>query len=264
MSSSGSFSQIINLYSYNTTYHYRAVAQSTDGSIVYGSDMTFTTGSTSTGSVNITKTVKNLSNGSTGFSTSTYASPSDVLMFMITIQSNNSQDISNLYVKDTLSSNLIYKNNLIVSGSSNYSGDIISGMNFGTISNGQTVTITYQAQVASAENFSYGTTTLSNSTAITGSNLSYNPTSNASVLVTRSLVYGASTVSTGLTNNFWTDSFLLPLIIALAGIWMFRSGMFVGVEKWINRKKQKGKNYRAEKELNSKIAAIKELEKSQN
>ena len=261
MSSSGSFSQIVNLYSSNTTYHYRAVAQNSNGNLVYGNDMTFTAGSTTNGSLSITETVRNLTTGSAGFSNTVYASPSDMLMFMITIQTTGNQSISNLYLKDTLPANLIYKNNLIVSGSSNYSGDIISGMNFGTINNGQTVTITYQAQVADAANFAYGTTTLNNSISATGSS-SYVPTTNASTVVTRSAVYGASTISTGLTNNFWTDSFLLPLLIALAGIWMLRSGMFFGAEKWIDSKRKKTRSYRAEKELNSRIAEIRELEQN--
>jgi len=264
MSSSGTFSQIVNLYSSAySTYHYRAVAQTTNGNVVYGSDMTFTSGNNTTGAVSITKTSRNLTTG-TAFATTTYASPSDVLMFMITIQTTGNQSISNLYVKDTLPSNLIYKNNLIVSGSSNYSGDIISGMTFGTVSNNQTITVTYQVQVADASNFSYGTTTLTSNVSATGNNLNYVPTSNSSVVVTRSAVYGASTVSTGLTNNFWTDSFLLPLMIALAGMFMLKSGLFINIEKWLDSKKSKTKNYKIEKELSSRIEKIRELEKSKN
>jgi hypothetical protein len=181
---------------------------------------------------------------------------------MITIQPSGNQDISNINVRDTLPANLIYKENLIVSGSSNYSGNITSGMNFGTISNGQTVTITYQAQVATASNFAFGSTTLTNSVSVSGTNLTYNPTTSASVVVTRSAVYGISTISTGLTNNLLTDSFLLPLLVALAGIWMFKAGMFGSIEKWINNKRQTNINYKAERELNSKISQIRELEKN--
>jgi len=262
MNYSGSFSQLINLYSNNATYHYRAVAQNNNGNTVYGQDMTFTTGTT-TGTLSVAKTVRNLSTG-TGFANSVSASPSDVLMFMITVQATGNQDINNAYVRDTLPANLIYKNNLVVSGTSNYSGDINSGMNFGTITAGQTITITYQAQVAPASNFSYGTTTLTNSVSVTSSNTNYTPTSNASVFVTRTAVYGASTISTGLTNRFWVDSFFLPLMIALGGIWMLRSGMFFGIEKWFDNSKRKGKDYKAQKELDSRIAEIKKLEKVEN
>jgi hypothetical protein len=48
----------------------------------------------------------------------------------------------------------------------------------------------------------------------------------------------------------------------LAGIWMLRSGMFFGVEKWIDSKRKKTRGYRTEKELNSRIAEIRELEQN--
>jgi len=180
---------------------------------------------------------------------------------MITIQSQGNQSASNVYVRDIFPYNLIYKNQLVVSGAS-YTGDINSGITINTISANQTVTITYQAQVATAQNFSYGTTTLNNSVSVTNSGSGYNPTSNASVVVTRATVYGASVISTGLTNNFWVDSFLLPLLIALIGIWMWRSGMFFGIEKWVDNKKRVRGGYKSEKELNDRIAKIQKLEKA--
>ena len=190
------------------------------------------------GNLTLTKAVRNLTSGS-GFSTSTYANPSDTLMFMITVQANGNQDIQNVFVRDILPANLIYGNQLVVARSNNaynnYSGDIISGINLNTIPAGQTVTITYQAQVAGAQNFSYGTTTLNNLASVTSS--AQNLTATASAIVTRASVLGASTVSTGLTNNFWIDSFILPLIITLIAIWMWKSGMFFGIEKWLIEKK---------------------------
>jgi len=186
-------------------------------------------------------------------------------MFMITLQATGNQDVQNVYVRDTLPANLIYNNQLVVAGSNNYnnySGNITSGINLNTISAGQTVTITYQAQVASAANFSFGTTTLTNSVYVTSSASGYTPTANASVIVTRSGVLGASTISTGLTNNFWVDSFLLPLAITLLAIWMWRSGLFFGVEKWLGSKKKARQGYLSEKELSSRIASIQKLGKT--
>ncbi|MCX6723363.1 MAG: hypothetical protein NT094_04875, partial [Candidatus Staskawiczbacteria bacterium] len=207
----------------------------------------------------VTETVRNLTSGS-GFSTSTYASPSDMLMFMITLQSTGNQDIQNVFVRDTLPANLIYSNQLVVARTNNvnnnYSGDIITGLNLNTISTGQTVTITYQAQVASITNFAYGTTTLNDNVYITSSQSGYTPTNNASVIVTRGAVLGASTVSTGLTNNFWVDSFFLPLLITIIAIFMWKSGMFFGIEKWLDSKKKTRRNYKAEKELAKRIKQI--------
>src|SRR3989344_8741421 len=183
-------------------------------------------------------------------------------MFLVTIQATGNQDAQNVVVRDYLANNLIYKDQLVVSGASNYnysynpnsySGDITSGINLGTIPSGQTITITYQTQVASSQNFSYGTTTLTNSVSATSSNSGYNPTSNASVIVTRTAVYGASSISTGLTNNLWLDSFFLPMLAALVGVMMMRSGMILGIEKWADNNKKKRRVYKAEKELNSRI-----------
>ena len=220
----------------------------------------------------VAKTVKNLTTGS-GFSTSTYASPSDMLMFMITLRATGNQDVQNVFVRDTLPSDLIYNNQLIVActgnnsncnnNNYNYSGSITSGISLNTIYAGQTVTITYQAQVASAQNFSYGTTTVNNNVSVTSSTYGYTPTASATVFVTRSTVLGAvlgaSTVSTGLTNNFWVDSFFLPLLITLIGLWMWRSGMFYGIEKWLDNKKKIRRGYKAEKELSARIAQIQKL-----
>ncbi len=228
----------------------------------------------STSTVSVVKTVRNLSNGS-GFSSSTYANPSDTLMFLITLQAVGNQDVQNVFVRDILPANLIYNNQLVVACTNtnnynynnncsnsnyyNYSGNITSGINLNTIYAGQTITISYQAQVASLQNFAYGTTTLNNSVSVSSSNSTYNPVSNASVVVTRAAVLGASTVSTGLTNNFWVDSFILPLLVALIGIWMWRSGMFFGIEKWLDNKRKNRRGYKAEKELSHRIDRIQKI-----
>jgi hypothetical protein len=227
------------------------------------------------GNLILAKTVKNLSNSSV-FSNSTYASPGDMLMFMITLQANGS-DIQNVVVRDYLPANLIYNNQLIVACTAsnnnynnnnynycngnytNYTGNISSGVYLNTIYSGQTITITYQTQVASVTNFAYGSTTLNNSVSATSSN-GNTPTASASVFVTRSAVYGASTISTGLTNYFWVDSFFLPLLITLIGIWMWKSGLFFGIERWFQNKKKTKKAYSAEKELSERIAVIQSTE----
>jgi len=258
----GAFSQTVyNLYSGNT-YHFRAVAQDCSGNVVYGQDVTaYNNNNTTTGTLYVSKTVRNLSNGS-GFSTSTSANPGDVLMFMITLQNNSGQDIQNVVVRDLLPANLIYNNQLVVArtnnASTNYSGDIISSLNLNTISANQTVTVTYQAQVASAGNFAFGTTTLNNSVTTTSSSSNYIPIASASVIVNRTGVLGASSISTGLTNNFWLDSFFLPLMITLFGLWMWKSGMFFGLEKWLSDKKKTRRGFKSEKELQNRIAKIRE------
>src|SRR3989339_234721 len=211
--------------------------------------------------LSVTETVKKLTTGS-NFANSIYASPSDMLMFMITLRAVG-QSAQNVTVRDYLPSNLIYNDQLVVSGNNNYSnyyGNISSGINLNTINAEQTVTITYRAQVAGASNFSYGTTTLNNNVSVTSSNANYVPVNNASVLVTRSAVYGASYIATGLTNNFWVDSFFLPLLLTLILFWLWKSGMFIGAEKWLSNKNKMWRKYKAEKELANRITLIRQSE----
>ena len=203
-------------------------------------------------------TAKNLTTG-LGWYSSIAANPSDMLMFMITLVAQGNQGVNNVFVRDILPYGLVYKNNLVVSGSNGYGGDVTSGINIGTISAGQTVTITYQAQVGPASNFIYGTSILTDNASVTSSGNNPN-VSNAIVSVNRTAVYGATSVSTGLTNNFIVDSFFLPLMIALLGLWLFRSGLF-GFEKWADKKKISAIRYKAKKQLKAKIAEIQKKEK---
>ncbi len=212
------------------------------------------------GLVTVSKTVRNLSSGNLNWSSSISASPSDVLMFMITITTAGNQNISNITVRDVFPANLIYKNQLAVSGA-NYTGDINSIISLGTISANQTVTITYQAQVASAQHFNYGTTTLNNNVSVNSSNSGSNPLSNVSIVVVRTTTQGATSISTGLTNNFLADSFFLPTLIALIGLWIFKSDIF-GFEKWIDIRKKKHHEYKSQKQLSAKINQIKQTEKN--
>ena len=245
---SGTFMQNITYLIPNTTYHYRAIAYGSNGT-VYGQDMTFNTSSSgyynynnngnSNGSLLMTKQVIDLSSGNLNWSTSVNASPSDVLDFNITLQAYN-QNVQNVVVRDILPANLIYKGNLKVNANYNYGGDITSGVNIGTVYAGQAVDISYQVQVAPLSSFSYGTTTLTNSATATSST-SGTQTTNATVIVNKTLVYGASTVSTGLTNNFFTDSFFLPLLLIVAGVWIYFSGnIYVFADKL--KLKMKSKN----------------------
>jgi uncharacterized repeat protein (TIGR01451 family) len=212
------------------------------------------------GQLTVIKTVKNLTQNS-GWANSTQARPSDVLMFMITLQATGNQDVQNVSVRDMFPSNLSYRNQLVVAYSdgynSNYQGDITSTVNLPVIRAGQTATITYQAQLAPAQAFSYGTSVLTNNVTVTSQNSQNNPASNATIYVTRTAVYGASSVSTGLTNNFLMDSFILPLGLSLLALWMWKSGALFGVEKWFDIIKKKGRAFKTEKELAHRIATIK-------
>lgn len=227
---SGTFTQNIENLISRTTYHYRAVTQGYNGTI-YGQDSTFTTIGNNyynNGSLSVTKQVINLTSGNLNWASSVNAQPSDILSFAITVQANG-QDMHNVMVSDIFSSTLIYRGNLMVNTNFNYSGNITSGINIGTVYAGQPVIVSYQAQVAPAGVFALGATAINNNTTVTSSESGIQ-TSNATVIVNNSLVYGASTysnassISTGLTNNFLTDSFFLPLLLIILGLWFYLSG----------------------------------------
>ena len=231
----GSFNQAISGLAPNTTFYFRAVAQNSYGT-VYGQNMSFTTADSNyygNGTLTVTKKVINLSSGNLNWQNSVLASPNNILSFAVTLQASN-QNVNNVIVRDILPANLIYKGNLTVNTSTSYSGDITSGINIGTISAGQIVVVAYQAQVANSTNFAYGTTTLTNNATISSQNGTQ--TSTATVIVNRSQVYGASSVSTGLTNNFLTDSFFLPLLLIILGLWLYFSGLVYGFADWLKKK----------------------------
>ena len=163
-------------------------------------------------------------------------------------------------VRDVFPANLIYINYLTLDGVPN-SGNILSGFNIGSIGVNQTRTITYRAQVAPAQNFNFGqTATLVNLVNVTGDNNTQGSAS-ASVNVTRSGVLGATAVSTGLTNNPWVDSFFLPLLIALVGVWFFRSRI-IGMPAWVNLRMANNKEFSAQRKLDAAIEQIKREEEA--
>ncbi len=199
------------------------------------------------GNVYVTTQVRNLSSGNLNWSTSVSANPSDILQYQITLQNNSNVNLNNVTVRDTLPANLLYSNNLMIDGAAN-GGNIIFGVNIGSLSPNQTRTVTYQVQVGPAQNFVFGTTTLTSSTSVTSNN-GTNGTSSTSVSVNRSGVLGATSVPTGLTNNPIVDSFFLPLILALLGVWAYKSG-------WFSKRAELAANAK----LQSRIAAIRNKE----
>jgi hypothetical protein len=220
---SGPFSQTILNLSSNTTYHYRAVAQLNAGQIVYGQDMTFSTntgpnyyGNYGPATLSVQKQVINLTSGNLNWSSSVNANPLDILTFAITIRAY-AKDAHNVYVSDILPANLISKGRLMLNQNQNYTGNISSEINIGTIPAGSAQVISYQVQVAPPSNFTFGATTITNSATVFSAETSTQTTS-ATVVVNNSSVRGVTTISTGLTNNIFTDSFFLPLLLLIVGL----------------------------------------------
>ncbi len=108
----------------------------------------------------VNKTVRNLTDGQSSYSESVNASSNDRLMWQIQIQNTGDAALNNLFVYDILPSSYYIS---FVYGSTridgNYQGDGIigSGINIGSISTGNTKTITFETTVNS-NNYNYNQT----------------------------------------------------------------------------------------------------------
>ncbi len=158
----------------------------------------------------VLKTARNLSDN-TAFAATTAADPGELIEFRILVTAIGSAPASNLVVRDTLPDKMSYFGNLKVDNVLT-AGDILTGLNIGTLIPQQTRTITFQAMVASTNNFAYGTTDLVNNA------LAYNTTmaksGTADVQVTKTSVLGVTTVSTGVLDSA-KIAFLLSLVATL-------------------------------------------------
>src|SRR3989344_1704161 len=184
--------------------------------------------------LNVNKKAINLTSGNLSWSKYINANPSDVLSFSIALQASN-RNIYNVIVRDILPANLIYQGSLTINSNQNYGGDIRSGINIGTVYANQPIVVAYQARVASAENFSFGSNALTNTATVTSTD-GPSQTSASTVTVNRSLVYGASNVATGSTNNFMVDSFFPPLLMILLSAWLYFSGKVYRFADWLKVK----------------------------
>ena len=227
----------VGTYNYNYQTSYTCTLTVTNGFGSSSSDSTIVYvnyGGGNGGTLNVNKQAINLTSGNRIWSKYIIANPSDVLSFSVTLQTNN-QTMYNVVVRDILPANLIYRGNLTVNTNQNYSGDIRSGINIGTVYANQPVVVAYQAQVASAENFNFGSNLITNTATITSTN-GLSQSSNSTVTVNRSLVYGASNVATGLTNNFLADSFFLPMLMVILSAWLYFSGRVYKFADWLKIK----------------------------
>jgi len=197
------------------------------------------------------KTVRNLSKG-TGFEKSINVEPGEVLVFAISVKAGENP-VSNLLVQDILPDKIIYRGDLKINNVS-VAGDILTGLNIGNLAPNETKLITFKADVASKENFPFGQTKLKNKVLVSSSQTSLSD--EAEIIVSKTAVAGAVTgIPTGLTNNLLFDSFILPLILALTLVWLFKSRI-IQFERWIDERKRNFQEYKAQKLLQAKIAQL--------
>lgn len=210
---------------------------------------------TSSSTLTVNKLVRNLSDG-TGWADSVSAGPSEVISFSIEVTAGNSS-IDNLIVKETLPDKITYRQNTLKIDDVLSSGDIFSGLNIGSLAANQKKTITFDADIVGADKFAFGDTQLINS--VIAYNINTSGSDTAKIVVTRKAVAGATTISTGLTNNLFLDSFAIPLVITLLFIWLLKTRI-IRFEEWLDARKNQYQKYKSKKLLQLKIKKIRLLE----
>jgi hypothetical protein len=174
--------------------------------------------------INVTKKVAR--EGSSTYYNSLDVSPGELLTYSIEVEADD-EDLEDVFVRDELSSRIIYEGSLKVDGDS-VSGDIEDGIDIGDIDEGESKTVTFDVRVASEDEFLIGTTSITNIANVSADNASLE-TDSATIHVERESK--VTEVVTGITGNSFFDYFLIPLLIASVIFFLFRRQITFYIEK---------------------------------
>jgi hypothetical protein len=205
----------------------------------------------------INKWIRNTSDG-TNFLKYVNAKPGDVLSFYIKVKAE--QAVNNVVVKNILPGRISYKGGLTINGVVS-SANVVNGINFGNMSAGEEKIIIFRGDVSAFETFVFGQTELISTVEVSSNSGSFSDVATVNVIkgAVAAATTGPTDVSTGLTNNIFFDSFVIPLLLSLLIIWLFKSHI-IRLEEWLDKRKEQYQNYKLEKTFNLKIAEIKDKE----
>jgi uncharacterized repeat protein (TIGR01451 family) len=238
------FNKSIRGLSNNTTYYFRAVAQSNCG-ISYGQILNFTTEGKYyyEDSLTIQKLVRSVDKNTEWLDSVTVA-PGELISFYIKVKSDGYTN--NVVVRDVLPNGLVYAGGLTVDNVIT-AGDITQGINIGNLSKGQSRVVTFNVRVAQEQQFGIGSTNLVNTVYASSGSKSVSDT--AKVFVMKGVVAGVATnIITGITNNKLIDFVILPLLVTLIIFVLFRKHISILVE-WLERKREDVLDSRAKRKL---------------
>ncbi|MCU0653158.1 MAG: DUF11 domain-containing protein [Candidatus Pacebacteria bacterium] len=181
-------------------------------------------------SVNITKTVRNVTSGG-GFMGTVNANPGDTLEYRIVI-SGNSGRTNNVVVRDEIPAGMTLIGDPELDGVRIFGGDLARGVNIGEMRAGFAKTLTYATKLASSYNFSAAQTTLSNTATVTADGRSANSSAAVQVLTANaypaitsmsSPVKSATMISTGFDAGLAVrlGIFALGILAAAGCAWYF-------------------------------------------
>jgi len=161
-------------------------------------------------------------------------------------------------LKDNLPDRIIFHNDSLKIDNVIVSGNIFSdGLAVGNIAANQKKSITYKADLTLSDKFSFGQTQLTNTVLVYNDEVTQSATAN--VTVNKKAVAGATSVSTGLTNNIFLDSFFLPFLSAILIVFLLKSRL-LKIEEWYDLRKNEYRQYRSKKILQFEISKIKTKE----
>lgn len=210
--------------------------------------------SASQASVRINVTAQNLTKNDGVVSEYLSAVPSDELLFKITVEGLGPGTARNLYLKNTLPSNIIYLGDLRINNSLDNRNINNQAILLGDLSQGASQVITFRARVQADNYFNYGTSNLVNSALIYNEQLALTDT--CTVAVVRKAVAGATTVNTGAVDSLF-NSLLLPFAVAFTLVWLFKA-QILGFDRWAEQRKAMLDEYRAKKQLQILTAKLKD------
>lgn len=186
--------------------------------------------------ISLQKFGKNITKGETNEQSAVNALPSDTLEFVIKVRSLSNSYIYNVVVTDPLPSGIYYTNNSTsINNIITSDGITNSGINIGSLSPNQEVIIRFNARVGSVNEFSSGTTSLTNIARVRADNTAETSTQ-LYIYVSNGTVAGASIskvagVATGTTGSL-VMSLLLSGLITFLYMNYAQTGIFKQKEAW--------------------------------
>ncbi len=261
---------VIDICNYQNPGTYIPKVRIERGSYLAEATTTVIVGSAGTQDLSVNKLGRNLSDN-TAYGETTISDPGEVIEFRIFITATGSAALNDVIVKDTLPANMSYLGSLKVDNVLT-GGDILAGLNIGTLNSQQTKTITFQAVVAGTANFAFGATSLINTVLVY--NTSVSRTDTASVNVVKTQVLGATDVPTGILDSakiafiFSIMATLLLTYFLLLRFYVRNKAYALGVDDFISSIKEKvimvlpkEPSEKAEQRLNKIIEEIRKKEK---
>jgi len=203
----------------------------------------------------VEKTARNMTRGDQNWSTYVAASSSEIILFRIRITSTSNVTLQNVMVKDTLPPQMLYQGNLKIDDISDSRDISVQEINIGSLSPGQTKTITFLAKVGSWENFNYGLNEIINTVLVYNTEIAQTATCRLAVRKTGVAGAFTSSIPTGKADHLLLNSFLLPFLLSLFVVWIFRSEL-IGFDQFLEERRLKVASYRAEKKLKKKIKKL--------